>query len=193
MIGGWSFQHGAALRVAGNRFPSSVSKHDVIVRRGVACGAATLALVVSLATATGACAPRVNLATNLQAVDVDYGWLDVSTDGHDKVVPALSLRLRNNSNQKLRVLRVNAHFHSADNVEEWGTGFLTAAGSEGLAPGATTGPLVLKGEYGYTGAGVQRMVDKFVDTRVDLFVKYGAERWTRVGEYSVPRQFISGR
>jgi hypothetical protein len=36
----------------------------------------------------------------------------------------------------------------ADDVEEWGTGFLTAAGSDGLAPDATTETLVLKGEYG---------------------------------------------
>ena len=129
----------------------------------------------------------------MQVDSASTGWLDVSSGGRDKVVPALSLKLKNVSNQRLRVLLVNAHFHSADDVEEWGTGFLTAAGSEGLAPGATTGTIVLKGEYGYTGAGVQRMIDKFVDTKVDLFVKYGAERWTPVGEYTVPRQLMSAR
>jgi hypothetical protein len=165
----------------------------VIVGRAAARRAAALMFVAALSAASGACSPGVSLATGLQVDSASTGWLDVSAGGRDKVVPALSLRLKNLSNQRLRVLLVNAHFHSADDVEEWGTGFLTAAGSEGLAPGATTGTLVLKGEYGYTGAGVQRMIDKFVDTKVDLFVKYGAERWTSVGEYTVPRQLMSAR
>jgi hypothetical protein len=164
----------------------------VIIGRAAARRAAALMFVAAF-SAGGACSPGVSLATGLRVDVASTGWLDVSMDGRDKVVPALSLKLKNVSNQRLRVLLVNAHFHSADDVEEWGTGFLTAAGSEGLAPGATTGTIVLKGEYGYTGAGVQRMIDKFVETKVDLFVKYGAERWTPVGEYTVPRQLISAR
>jgi hypothetical protein len=162
----------------------------VIAGRVAARNVAALMIVTALSSAS-ACSPGVSTATGLQVDSASTGWLDVSTGGRDKVVPALSLRLKNVSNRRLRVLLINAHFHSADDVEEWGTGFLTAAGSEGLAPGATTGTLVLKGEYGYTGAGVQRMIDKFVDTKVDLFVKYEAERWTSVGEYPIPRQFIS--
>jgi hypothetical protein len=163
----------------------------VIAGRAAARSAAALMLVAGLSAGSGACSPGVSPAAGLQVDSASTGWLDVSAAGRDKVVPALSLRLKNVSNRRLRVLLINAHFHSADDVEEWGTGFLTAAGSEGLAPGATTRTLVLKGEYGYTGVGVQRMIDKFVDTKVELFVKYEAERWTSVGEYPVPRQFIS--
>ena len=165
----------------------------MIVGRAAARRARGLDVRGRTRTASGACSPGISLATGLQVDSASTGWLDVTAGGRDKVVPALSLKLKNVSNQRLRVLLVNAHFHSADDVEEWGTGFLTAAGSEGLAPGATTGTIVLKGEYGYTGAGVQRMIDKFVETKVDLFVKYGAERWTPVGEYTVPRQLMSAR
>ena len=92
--------------------------------------------------------------------------------------------------ERLRVLLVNARFHSADDVEEWGNGFRTVVGSAGLMPGESTNVVLLRGEFGYTGRGIQRMVDQFVDTRVELFAKYGAERWTSLGKFTVSRRLI---
>ena len=68
--------------------------------------------------------------------------------GTTKVVPALASEPTGNvSSERLRVLQITAQFRSADNRNEWGEGFLTAAGSDGLAPGATTETILVKGQY----------------------------------------------
>ena len=59
--------------------------------------------------------------------------------------------------------------------EEWGSGFLTVVGSEGLAPGVTTPTLTIRSQNGYTGADQTRedMLhnSQFVDAEVELFAK----------------------
>ena len=60
-------------------------------------------------------------------------------DGQNKLVPSITFKLKNVSDQTLRTLQVNALFRRvSEPKDEWGSDFLTAAGSEGLAPGATT-------------------------------------------------------
>jgi hypothetical protein len=79
--------------------------------------------------------------------------------------------------------------------DEWGSGFITAAGSEGLAPGAVTPPLIIRSLLGYTGAEQSRQEmlhnSHFVDAKVDLFAKYGSVQWVRVGEYPITRQLLT--
>ena len=89
---------------------------------------------------------------------------------------------------------MNAVFRRAGETDEFGTGFLTAAGSEGLAPGATTATLILKSQHGYTGTEPrQEMLHNthFVDARVELSAKYGSTQWVRIGEYPIARQLIT--
>ena len=150
-------------------------------------------LVLSLMSAT-ACGHDVDLAASLQVDTVTTGWFDAGIiDGKKKLVPAVSFTLKNASDQKLQVLQVNASFRRVGNIDEWGSAYLTAAGSAGLAPGTDTGALTLHSQLGYTGVeSAPDMLDNsfFVDARVNLFVKYGAGEWTRVGDYPVARRLI---
>ena len=94
-------------------------------------------LIIGTLLISSACRPTVDLAKSLQVVDVSTGWFDAGiVDGQNKLVPSISLRVKNNSNQTLHTLQVNTLFRHGDDKDEWGSAFLTAAGTSGLAPGA---------------------------------------------------------
>jgi hypothetical protein len=153
-----------------------------------------LGLMVLTLTSAAACGRDIDLATSLQVDAVTTGWFDAGiVDGKKKLVPAVSFTLKNASDQKLRVLQVNASFRRVGEPDEWGSAHLTAAGSAGLAPGADTGALTLRSQLGYTGIeSGPEMLDNsfFVDARVDLFVKQGSGEWTRVGDYPITRRLV---
>jgi len=131
--------------------------------------------------------PTIDLRTGLQVEPVAAGWLSV---GADKVVPALSVQLKNRSDQKLVVLQLILRFRSVDDVDEWGYAFRTVSGSAGLEPGGITDTLTLRAPFGYVGRGADRMVANFAEAKVELFAKYASTPWTSVGEYRIARQLI---
>jgi hypothetical protein len=144
-----------------------------------------------------ACAAPVDLKTGLQVAVVKTGWFDagLTQDGKNKLVPTVSFRVTNLSNQNLAVLQVNALFRRVnDPTGEWGSGFMTVAGSEGLAPGATSQLLTIKSQLGYTGTDARADMLKnsqFVDAKVSLFAKYGPVQWTPIGDYPIQRQLLT--
>src|SRR5689334_21903749 len=98
-------------------------------------------LTTVLALISVSCGPTVDLARSLQIEVVQTGWFDAGiVNGQNKLVPAARVTVRNNSDQKLVQLQINSLFRHGNDAEEWGSAFVTAAGSEGLAPGATTAP-----------------------------------------------------
>ena len=142
------------------------------------------------------CGPDIDLTKGLQVEIVSTGWLDAGiVNGRNKLVPTVSFRLKNLSDRKLSTLQVNARFSRVNETEEWGNGFVTAAGSEGLAPGAATATLTLKSQLGYTGSDESRaeMLQNthFVDARVELTAKYASTQWKHMGEYRIARQLIT--
>jgi len=158
--------------------------------------AATRACLLSLLLLFPGCGPTVDLAKGLQVQDVSTGWFDAGiVNGKNKLVPSISLKLKNVSDQKLPMLQVNALFRRVTEKDEWGSGFMTAAGSEGLAPGAATETLTLKSQLGYTGSDQSRQEmlknSHFVDAKVELSAKYGSAQWVRIGDFAVTRQLIA--
>jgi len=151
-----------------------------------------LGLLTLLSTS---CASSVDLATRLRTQLVATGWLDAGpSDGQNKIVPALSFQLTNASDQTLAVVQVNAVFRREGDGLDLGTGFVTAAGSNGLAPGASTRTLTVASLQGYTGTEARADMlsnSHFVDARVILFAKYGSTQWARLGEYPIARQLFS--
>ena len=79
--------------------------------------------------------------------------------------------------------------------DEWGSALVTVAGSEGLAAGATSPPISIKSNLGYTGSDQTRQEmlrnSHFVDAKVDLFAKYGSIQWVRVGDYPITRELLT--
>ena len=150
-------------------------------------------LFVSIAFA-GACGQTVDLTKGVRVEALSTGWLDAGmVDGRNKVVPAVSFKLKNVSDQPLKTLQVNAVFRRASKDEEWGSGFRTVAGSGGLAPGAATDTVTIKADLGYTGTDPRDALltnSQFVDAKVDLFAKYGSTQWARIGEFPITRQLV---
>jgi hypothetical protein len=150
-------------------------------------------LLLSIAFAS-ACGPTVDLARGIQVEDLSTGWLDAGVaDGMNKVVPAVTFRLKNVSDQPLQTLQVNAVFRRVTRNDEWGNGFRTVPGSRALAPGAATGALTIRSQLGYTGSDPRDALlrnSQFVDAKVDLFARYGSAQWTRIGQYPIARQLV---
>ncbi len=150
-------------------------------------------LLVPIAIAS--CGPAVDLSKGLEITVVRTGWFDAGVfEGKNKLVPEITFQLKNLSDQPLNVLQVNALFRRVTEQDEWGTGLVTAAGSDGLKPGTTTAPLTIKSQLGYTGTEPrQQMLQNklFVDVKVQLFAKYGSAQWKQVGEYPISRQLIT--
>jgi hypothetical protein len=154
-------------------------------------------LVLSaLMLGAAACAPPVDLGRNLQIVDVATGWSDagITEDGQNKLVPFVQFKLKNNSNQSLPVLQVNAMFRPLKEDKDWGSRFQSVTGSEGLAAGATSPVVMLKSDHGVKGTDPRATIMKsayFVDARVQLSAKYGSAQWTKMAEYPVAHQFVN--
>ena len=142
------------------------------------------------------CGPTVDLTKGLTVTITNTGWYDLGiVNGQNKLVPTVIFTLQNTSDQKLVTLQINALFRRVSENTEWGSGFLTVAGSQGLAPGATSDPITIKSQLGYTGSEQSRMEmlqnTHFVDAKVELFGKYASTQWVRLGSYPITRQLLT--
>jgi hypothetical protein len=154
-----------------------------------------LLLLLALVSTT-ACGPTVDLTKGLEVTVVNSGWFDLGiVNGQSKLVPTIIFTLRNTSDQKLVTLQINALFRRVTENTEWGSGFLTVVGSQGLAPGATSDPVTIKSQLGYTGSDQSRQEmlqnSQFVDAKVELFAKYGSTQWVKVGAFPITRQLMT--
>lgn len=141
-----------------------------------------------------ACGPTLAVGEAIAISVAGSGWYDAGiVNGQNKLVPAVSVSIKNVSDRKLLLLQVNSLFRQVNATEEWGSAFVTAAGSEGLAPGETK-TVLLKSNNGYTGSGEtrQEMLQNghFVDAKVEVFVKYASLQWVKMGEYPITRQLL---
>jgi hypothetical protein len=151
-------------------------------------------LLLVFACAAG-CGPTVDLTQGLHIEILDTGWFDAGiVNGQNKLVPIVTFAVKNVSSQKLVSLQIQALFRRITEKDEWGSGFVTAAGSSGLAPGATTPPITIRSQLGYTGSDQSRQEmlanSHFIDAKVEIFAKYGSAQWTRMGEYPITRKLI---
>jgi len=154
-----------------------------------------LLLIAALVSAT-ACGPTVDLTKGLEVKILNSGWYDLGiVNGQNKLVPTVTFTLRNLSDQTLGTLQVQALFRRVGEDSEWGNGFLTVVGSKGLAPSATTDPITIKSQLGYTGSDKSRQEmlanSHFVDAKVELFGKYASTQWVRLGSFPVTRQLLT--
>jgi hypothetical protein len=153
-------------------------------------------LLLVAVVSSAACAPKVDLTKGLQVDISNTGWFDLGiVNGQNKLVPTVTFTLKNLSDQKLAAVQINALFRRVNENEEWGSGFVTVVGSAGLAPGATTAPITVRSQLGYTGTDQSRQEmlqnSHFVDAKVELFAKYGSVQWVKVGTYPITRQLLT--
>lgn len=181
---------------------------------------AVLACALSTILVGSACTP-LDVQTALDVTDITTGWLDVGLDdlGRNKLVPAISFRVENVSEDDLGMLQVNAVFRRCMVIYQgqpepeepvspadeeagtclaedqvWGDALIQAAGRRGLDPGAHAGPFTMESTLGYTGEqSLAEMLGHrdFVDAKIELFVKHRADQWAKLGEFPVARQLLT--
>jgi hypothetical protein len=156
----------------------------------------TLRLVLaSLVLAAGVGCDHANPVDLLEPVDLVTGWYDAGiVEGKNKLVPSVSLRLRNKSDRPVSSVQVNAVFRRVGEGQGWGEHFGWAIQRDQLPPGATTEPLVLRSQLGYTGEQprLQMLQNKeFVDAKVEIFLRQGSQVWAKLAEFQIARQLLT--
>jgi hypothetical protein len=166
--------------------------YNAVMRSRLLTAAAVLFLA-SLATA--GCARTRNVEDDLKLVDVKTGWYDAGiVAGQNKIVPSITLKLQNVSDESISRVQVWAVFRRADEDKTWGEHFVRAIGPEGLDSGKVGKALVLRSTLGYTGAQSRAQMlqnREFVDAKVNVFGKHGSRTWIKMGEYTVERHLLS--
>jgi hypothetical protein len=155
-------------------------------------------LVVVFATAfLVSCGSSVNAVASLEPIDVVTGWFDdgIVEGGKNKLVPSVSMKLRNKSGQPLKSIQINAIFRRVNEKEMWGEYFGWAIPRDPqLAPGAETSPLVMRSTLGYTGEQPRMQMlqnREFVDAKVEIYLKQGSKVWAKLAEYPIQRQLLT--
>jgi len=155
-----------------------------------------LALLMAIAAQSGCTTRTIDLPKALEVTAVETGYFDVGiVDGKNKIVPTISIRLKNRDSLPVASVQIIARFNQIGDTQELGSAvYVRGIGPEGLAPGQTGAPIVLKCDVGYTSEAPRAQMfthSIFKDVRVTLFAKYAAQPWTPMGEYTIARQLLT--
>jgi hypothetical protein len=155
-----------------------------------------LAPALAAAMLVAGCGHNFDVEKVLKITDVHTGWYDAGIqDGKNKLVPSISLKLQNVSDESVESVQVNAIFRQIGDTQAWGEHFATAIDRDGLPARQTTpGYLVLRSNLGYTGteSRLQMLQNKqFVDAKVEIYGKHGSRTWQKLGEYMIDRQLLT--
>jgi len=155
-----------------------------------------LLIVLASLAAHAACRPSVNPVAVLEPVDVVTGWFDagIVEGGKNKLVPSVSLKLRNKSGEPVRSVQINAIFRRVGDTETWSDYFGWAVQRSGLPAGEISEQLVLHATLGYTSDTPRLQMlqnSQFVDAKVELFLKQGSQVWAKLAEYPIQRQLLT--
>ena len=159
-----------------------------------AAALSSIALVGLLSTHCGA---SVDAVAALEPVDVVTGWFDdgIIQGGKNKLVPSVSMKLRNKSGKELKSIQINAIFRRVGEQEMWGEYFGWAIPRTAPLPaGGETKPLVMRSTLGYTGEQprMQMLQNKdFVDAKVEIYLKQGSKVLAKLAEYPIQRQLLT--
>lgn len=154
-------------------------------------------LAALVLTLTAAACSSIEIEKVLVISDVHTGWYDagVQPGGKNKLVPSISFHLKNQGGEPVSGVQMNAIFRRVNESEAWGEHFVKAIGPKPpLAPGATSGLVVLRSNLGYTGDQARSTMLKhrdFVDAKVEIFAKHGRRTWVKLGEYPIARDLLT--
>lgn len=132
----------------------------------------------------------------LEPLEVVTGWYDAGlVEGNmNKLVPSISLKLRNKSGEPVRSIQINAIFKRVNEAEMWGEHYGWAVQRDALPPGASTRELVLRSGLGYTGEQPRMQMlqnREFVDAKVEIFLRHGSRVWAKLAEFPIDRQLLT--
>ena len=143
------------------------------------------------------CGASVDAVASLEPINVVTGWFDdgIIEGGKNKLVPSVSMKLRNKSGKELKSIQINAIFRRVGEQEMWGEYFGWAIPRTAPLPaGGETKPLVMRSTLGYTGEQprMQMLQNKdFVDAKVEIYLKQGSKVLAKLAEYPIQRQLLT--
>ena len=163
----------------------------MLTTRALACAL----LGASLLPAAGC--NQVDLATALTMEELTSGYYDagVTELGANKLVPSLTFRLKNASAESVNAIDLVVFFWGVEFEEpkELDEIILRAIGSEGLAPGTATEPIVVRSKQGFALEQQARSElfnhRLFRDVTAKIFLKRGG-RLVPFGEYTIERRLL---
>jgi hypothetical protein len=155
-----------------------------------------LAAIVLAAMVSVSCGASEAAIAALEPIEVVTGWFDdgIVEGQKNKLVPSVTLKLRNKSDEPVRSIQINAIFRRVGEQEMWGEYFGWAIRGEPLAAGATTDTLVMRSTLGYTGEQPRMQMlqnQNFVDAKVEIYLKQGSRVWAKLAEYPIQRQLLT--
>ena len=153
-------------------------------------------LLVPVLFATLAGCTNVNPIEVLEPLEVTTGWYDagIVEPGKNKLVPTVSLKLRNKAAEPITSVQIMAVFRRVGEQEMWGEHYGWAVRRNALAPGASTEAIVMRSQLGYTGeqARIQMLQHQsFVDAKVEVYLKKGSQVWAKLGDFPIERQLLT--
>ena len=166
--------------------------YNAAMRSRLLTAVAALSLVTFM---TAGCARTRFVENDLKLVEVKTGWYDAGiVGGQNKIVPSITLKLQNVSDESINRVQVWAVFRRANEDKTWGEHFVRAIGPEGLDSGKVGNSLVLRSMLGYTSSQSRAQMlqnREFVDAKVNVFGKHGSRTWIKMGEYTVDRHLLT--
>lgn len=159
--------------------------------------AAAFSAIIFAVVFIAGCGASVDAVASLEPIDVVTGWYDdgIIQGGKNKLVPSVSMKLRNKSGQELKSIQINAIFRRVGEKEMWGEYFGWAIPrTEPLAAGAETKLMVMHSTLGYTGdqPRMQMLQNReFVDAKVEIYLKQGSKVLAKLAEYPIQRQLLT--
>jgi len=156
-----------------------------------------LVAVIFAAVLSGSCGASIDAVASLEPIDVVTGWYDdgIVEGGKNKLVPSVSMKLRNKGDKSLKSVQINAIFRRVGEHEMWGEYFGWAVPRDpALPPGGVTNTLVMRSTLGYTGDQPRMQMlqnSQFVDAKVEIYLKQGSKVLAKLAEYPIQRQLIT--
>jgi hypothetical protein len=145
--------------------------------------------------AAGCGAPDVDVAKVVKVADITTGWFDVGiVDGQNKLVPSAVVTVTNTGTETLSGLQIFIVFRFIGETEELGSGLVVLRGEDALAPNATSKPISVRANWGFSGLQPRAqmlMHSQFKDARAEVFAKFGAKPFVKIGEAQVVRQLLT--
>jgi hypothetical protein len=143
-----------------------------------------------------ACGPStIDVAGTIKVGNLTTGWFDTGvTNGMNKLVPSASFTVSNTSTAALGALQVFSVFRFKGEQEELGSALIILHDQDALGPQATSKPLTVRGNWGFSGLQprAQMLMHKdFKDATLQVFAKYGAGQFVKLTEQPVKRQLLT--
>ncbi len=142
-----------------------------------------------------ACSGSATVQDALEVYDVKTGFDDGGVDaGQSRLLPTIAFSVRNKAERPIHSVQFNAVFRVIGDPEELGAQLVQGIDYNGLPPGQTSGPFVLRSTFGYSGEQARIEMfqhEGFKDVQVELFAKQGSAQWVKLTEEVVERQLLA--